>query len=305
MIICASRRTDIPAFHSEWFMNRIRAGYALVRNPMCRNLVERVSLEKRDVDCIFFMSKNPVPMENNLDEIDSMGFDYTFQVTITPYGKDIEPNVPMKADVSDCCRRISERIGRGRMLWRYDPVMFNENIDLEYHRRRFDTLCREASAWTDRCVFSFLDMYRKLECSDIKQYRPASASEMDQFMRMAVKTAEEYGIDLSYCCSKTEYTHYGISSDGCFGPKHLKMLDIPYEIPQKPIRECCGCVKSIDIGQYDTCMNDCVYCYANRPVSDRSERIYNPDSEMLSGSVGPDDLVRMIGGSRISKITDY
>jgi len=305
MIICASRRTDIPAFHSEWFMNRIRAGYALVRNPMCRNLVERVSLERKDVDCIFFMSKNPIPMERYLDEIDSMGFEYTFQVTITPYGKDIEPNVPMKADVSDCCKRISERIGRDRMLWRYDPVLFNDSIGIDYHRRKFYMMCREASEWTDRCVFSFVDMYGKLESAGDNRIRQATDSEMDQFMRMAAKTAGEYGLALSYCCPKREYSQYGIGSDGCFGPKHLKKLGIPYEMLQKPIREGCGCVKSIDIGQYDTCMNDCIYCYANRPYSDRSDRLYDSESEIITGCVGSDDAIRPIGVNRNSRITDF
>jgi len=305
MIICASRRTDIPAFHSEWFMNRLRAGYVLVRNPMCRNLVERVSLDRKDIDCIFFMSKNPIPIESHLNEIEALGFDYTFQVTITPYGKDMEPNVPMKADISDCCRRISGRIGRDRMLWRYDPVLFNDSIGIEYHRRKFDLMCREASEWTDRCVFSFIDMYGKLERAGANSFRQATESEMDQFARMAAKTAEEYGMVLSYCSPKRDYSQYGIGSEGCFGPKHLNKLGIPYEMLQKPIREGCGCVKSIDIGQYDTCLHDCIYCYANSPFSDRSERIYDPESEMLYGVVRPDDIVRPIEGSRNSRITDF
>ncbi|MDD2935779.1 MAG: DUF1848 family protein, partial [Candidatus Methanomethylophilaceae archaeon] len=94
MIICASRRTDIPAFHSEWLINRLRAGYAMVRNPICDEVVYRVDLDCRSAGCLYLISKDPRPMMPYLDEIKGMGYDMIFQVTITPYGKDLEPGVP-------------------------------------------------------------------------------------------------------------------------------------------------------------------------------------------------------------------
>ncbi|MBQ5397217.1 MAG: DUF1848 family protein, partial [Candidatus Methanomethylophilus sp.] len=123
MIISASRRTDIPAFHMEWMMNRLRAGYCLVRNPMVANVVYRIDLDPKNVDAIIFVTKNPAPVIPHLKEIASMGHLPLFQVTITPYGRDIEPEVPFKADVADAFKTISERIGADRMIWRYDPII--------------------------------------------------------------------------------------------------------------------------------------------------------------------------------------
>ena len=171
MIICASRRTDIPAFHPRWMMARLREGSCLVRNPVSRTSLLRVDLSRRNVDCIVFMTKDPRPMEPYLREIGAMGHMYVFQVTLTPYGRAIEPGVPFKADISDCCARISERIGRDRMVWRYDPVLYGKGMDAAYHERKFRMMCREASRWTDRCVFSFVDMYgRASKAGDLYRF---------------------------------------------------------------------------------------------------------------------------------------
>ncbi len=307
MIICASRRTDIPAFHSEWMMNRLRAGYVLVRNPVYNNLVYRISLARRDVDCILFMTKDPRLMIPHLREVGSMGHMYTFQVTITPYGHDIEPNVPFKADISDACREISDRIGRDRILWRYDPVVFNNSMGIEYHRRKFDMMCREASEWTDRCTFSFLDTYGKLSrFQEAGILRPVTKPEMDAFAKMASKTAEEYGITLSYCCAKYDLSRYGISPRGCIDREMMLSLNIPYETSSSPLRDGCRCVKNIDIGEYDTCMHDCLYCYANKvDPSRRISKVYDPNAEMLYGSLNPRDTVTELGGRDTSRLSDF
>ena len=186
MIISASRRTDIPAFHSEWMMNRLRAGYALVRNPVSRTTVHRVDLTRGNVDCIVFMTKDPGPMVDNMREIARMGHTALFQVTLTPYGKDLEPGVRFKADVNDSCLDMAGIIGRDRMVWRYDPVILNAGISLEYHRRKFSMMCSEASQWTDRCVFSFVDIYgRLLGLEGAGVIRRVSPEEMDAFAGMA------------------------------------------------------------------------------------------------------------------------
>lgn len=307
MIICASRRTDIPAFHSEWMMNRLRAGYALVRNPVHRTTVHRVDLTRRNVDCILFITKDPRPMIPHLKEIGSMGHMYVFQVTITPYGRDLEPNVPFKADISDACVEISDRIGRDRMSWRYDPVIFNGSIGLSYHRRKFEMMCREASQWTDRCIFSFVDVYGKLlKLQEQGVIRTATLEEMDAFAEMAAKVAGEYGMTVSYCCAKRDLSRFGVQPRGCFDREMMRSLDIPYETMDVPLREGCRCVKSIDIGEYDTCMHECVYCYANRVDGGRRvSRMYSPDSEMLWGTVMPRDTVVDLRGRDAQRLGDF
>ncbi len=293
MIICASRRTDIPAFHSRWMMARLREGHCLVRNPVSRTTLHRIDLTRRNVDCIEFMTKDPRPMLPYLKEIGSMGHMYVFQVTLTPYGRSLEPGVAFKADINDACVSISERIGRDRMAWRYDPVLFTRSIDSAYHQRKFDMLCREASQWTDRCIFSFVDVYGKLTgAMNAGLFRTPMESEMDAFCRMASRTAEEYGISLTCCCSKRDLTKYGIEPGGCFDPRMMRSLNIPFESQDVPVRDGCRCVKAVDIGEYDTCGHDCVYCYANRSSPyERRSRLYSEDSELLWGAVMPRDRI--------------
>ena len=307
MIICASRRTDIPAFHSEWIMNRLRAGSVLVRNPVSRNVVYRIGLTKDDVDCIVFMTKNPAPMIPYMKEIGSLGLTSLFQVTLTPYGKDLEPGVPFKADINDACVSLSERLGRDRMAWRYDPVVFGPGKDISYHERKFDMMCREASQWTDRCIFSFVDIYGKLlSLTESGVLRSVSRQEEDAFIRMAVRTAEEYGISLTSCCLRRDLSEYGIYPRGCLDRETLVSLGIPYDTAQSTVRERCRCVKSIDIGEYGTCAHGCVYCYAGRSGRDPGgTRLCCSDTEMLWGALTPRDTVIELKGRKSYRLEDY
>ncbi|MDO5853004.1 MAG: DUF1848 domain-containing protein [Thermoplasmata archaeon] len=307
MIICASRRTDIPAFHSEWMMNRLRAGYCLVRNPVSRTTVHRVDLTRRAVDCIEFVTKDPRPMVPHLREIGAMGHMSLFQVTLTPYGRDLEPGVPFKADISDACVEIAGRIGRDRIAWRYDPVLFAPGMSPGYHERKFRMLCAEASQWTDRCIFSFLDVYGKLVGAVASgAFRAPTRAEAEDFCRMAVRTASDYGIALSSCCETMDMTRFGIEPRGCFDSALMRSLNIPYEAQDAPIREGCRCVRSIDIGEYDTCAHGCVYCYANRAdPTRRMSRMYSDDSELLWGAVMPRDRVVDMGGRDAFRLDDF
>lgn len=306
MIICASRRTDIPAFHSEWLMNRLRAGYAMVRNPVRDDVVYKVDLDPKSVGCLYFISKGPKPILPYLEEIEGMGYSIIFQITITPYGKEIEPGVPDKASVADAFREISERFGSDRTMWRYDPVIIDERYNMRYHERKFRLLCSELSGYTDRCIFSFLDMYPKFE--ELKSARPLTSSsplQREDFMRMMGPISKEFGIQASLCCSSRGYPEYGIDGRGCIGRETMMSLGIPFEDVPGNVRDGCRCVKNIDIGAYDTCMHNCVYCYANRIAPDkRASKKYDPESEMLYGKVRETDTVTELTDRR-SRITDF
>ncbi len=305
MLISASRRTDIPAFHMEWLMNRLRAGYCLVRNPMVRSVVYRIDLSPKNVDAIIFVTKNPQPAIPYLKEIASMGYLALFQVTITPYGKDLEPGVPFKADVADAFKEISSRIGADRMVWRYDPIIFNDKLGLDYHRRKFELLCRDLEGYTRRCTFSFLEMYGKLRGKE-DILRGMTPGEMDSMAEMMVPIARKYGMELSYCCAKRDLTNFGIEPRGCIDRRMMRSLDIPFEEYDVPLREGCRCVKNIDIGSYDTCMHNCVYCYANsRDGEDRYGKTYDPEGEMLYGGLEPGDTVVPLKGREIPRLGDF
>lgn len=306
MIICASRRTDIPAFHSEWMINRLRAGYVLVRNPMFNSVVYRIDLDPKSVGCLYFMTKDPRPMIPYLDEILGMGHSIMFQVTLNPYGRDIEPNVPDKALIADAFKEISKKIGKERMVWRYDPVIFDERHNMLYHERKFKLLCSELSEYTERCVFSFLDMYPKFEgLASSRPLTPSSPIQREDFMRMIGKITNECKIKISSCCSPNNRSEYGIDNRGCIDRETMISLGIPFEDVPGNIRNNCRCVKNIDIGAYDTCLHNCVYCYANRISPDkRSFNTYDKNSEMLFGSLQDSDTVKELTDRR-SRITDF
>jgi hypothetical protein len=306
MIICASRRTDIPAFHAEWLMNRLRAGYVLVRNPVAKNVVYRIGLTPRDVDCIVFITKNPAPMLPFMDEIMGMGLKCLFQVTVTPYGKDIEPNVPDKKNVVESVRRLAEQVGRDRVLWRYDPVLFGDDLGLAYHRERFTALCEELEGSVVRCAFSYLDLYPKLgPLVSSGRLRQATRGEKVGFASMAGPVAAAHGIRLTSCCTPEDLSGYGVERAGCLDANTLGGLGIPYEPELSTIRHDCLCVRSVDIGAYDTCRHDCIYCYANSVSTGRANRIYDDRAEMLCGTLAPHDRLVTLRGRSNARIDDY
>lgn len=301
MIISASRRTDIPAFHSEWFMERIRNGYVMVRNPVAEDVVYRVDLKPENVDCLSLISKNPKPIEKYLDELRE-SYEILFQITVNPYGVDTEPNVPDTDDVIDSFIRISDILGKGHVMWRYDPVIFNDEYDIDFHRKSFDYISDRLKGHTDRCIFSFLSIYDKI--IHVRGLRPVSDSEKDAFMKSVREISVRDNIEMSSCCFSAE--KYGIIRRGCTDGKLLKSLGIPFDPKLSHYRDGCLCVRSIDIGAYDTCMHCCTYCYANDPDGrKRSSAQYDIHSEMLNDS--PKDTDRVIElGSRVNRrITDF
>ena len=155
MIINTGQRTDIPAFYSEWFMNRIREGYVMVRNPFYPEQVTRYSLDPAVVDVLAFCTKDPSPMIPYLDEISP--FRQFWFVTITPYGRDIEENVPPKERVMDAFRRVSEKVGPKAMSWRYDPIFISEKYPIEFHIEAFEKMAAELEGYTEQAVVSFID----------------------------------------------------------------------------------------------------------------------------------------------------
>ena len=300
-IISASRRTDIPAFHSEWFMNRVREGYVMVRNPVVHDVVHRIDLRPQNVDCLSFISKDPRPMERYIDEL-SEQYELMFQITITPYDSRLEPNVPDVDTVIDSFIRLSERIGKARMLWRYDPVVIDNIYDIDHHRDSFGYIADRLKGHTERCIFSFLSMYEKT--MHIQGMRLASMEERGSFVRAVKDIATDDGMELTSCC--IELKELGIINRGCIDARLLTEQNIPFEGGSSYNRDGCLCVRNIDIGAYDTCLHDCIYCYANDPNrSTRSSRTYDPRSEMLGDVLKVGDRIVDIGKNRNHRLSDF
>jgi len=287
MIISASRRTDIPAFYSEWLMGRLRAGYVNTRNPMNPRQEKRVGLSPESVDCIVFWSKDPAPLIKYLDEIDSMGYDYYFQFTLTPYGRDVEEGVRDKAEIAETFKALSERVGKYRVVWRYDPILISGLYDADHHVRAFARLCGELRGYTEKAVISFVDGYRKINPA-MKLYglRAPDADENMYIAREFAGIAAEHGLTIETCAEKADLSAFGIGRARCVDGALIERITgrILRDKYKKGVeRENCGCMPSSDIGAYDTCVHGCAYCYANasleRARSNRSG--HDPRAEFL------------------------
>lgn len=294
MIISASRRTDLPSFYSEWFLRRLREGLVLTRNPVNPSRVTGIALSPEVVDCIVFWTKDPANMMDKLDEIDSMGYRYLFQFTLTPYGRELERNLRPKPDIIDTFIRLSDRLGPQRVLWRYDPIVLNKELDISYHMEQFERLCRRMAAHTCQCTVSFVDSYDKLAGPFQRGLlREPTFQEQERLAKGLAKVASAYGLPLRACAEKHDFSSCGIVPAACIDPDILEAV-CGYPLKTEPDtgqREYCGCCRSIDVGAYNTCRNGCVYCYANyneRTVQ-KNSALHKPSSYLMVGEMSAAD----------------
>ena len=296
MIISASRRTDIPCYYSEWFFNRLKAGFAYVRNPMNPHRISEVSLAPEVVDGIVFWTKNPTPMLNRLDELRDIP--YYFQFTVTPYGTDVEKNVPSKNNVIvPAFQKLAEIAGKERVVWRYDPILLNEKYTVAYHIKYFRALCDKLADSTEKCTISFLDLYKNIQHSIAPLgIRPPSVSEMEELIGHFSETVQAYGLVLDTCAETVDLSKYGVGHAACIDRERLERIgNCTLHLERdKNQREACGCMAAVDLGAYNTCQNGCVYCYANfnqTLVNDCCGK-HDPASPLLFGEVGEQDVVK-------------
>lgn len=295
MIISASRRTDIPTYYSEWFLNRIKDGYVYVRNPMNVHQISKISLSPEVIDGIVFWTKNPIPMMPNLDRLKD--YAYYFQFTVNSYGKDIESNVPNKNDiVIPAFRELSKKIGAEKVIWRYDPIMLTEKYTIDYHVNYFNEIAKRLSGYTNKCVISFVDLYRNTQ-SHLKELRmlPLGDNEMYELAERLVEIAHKNNLIVESCAEKINLEQFGIQHGHCIDCELFeKILNCKMNLSKdKNQRPECGCMESIDIGAYNTCKNGCRYCYANfsEKTVIKNTGIHNPQSPLIFGNVMPDDKI--------------
>ena len=272
MIISASRRTDIPAFYAEWFMQRIRAGFCTVPNPFNRSQVSVISLAPQDVDAIVFWTRFPRPLLPHLDELDDRGFRYYFQFTLLDYPRNVESQRPDARQAVAALRELAERIGPERVIWRYDPIVLSAELDADYHRRKYAELAAALSDSTRRSVVSVVDLYAKARRRLERPGEPpladketwATDASFGDLMRFLADTAGSHGMEITSCAETLDLRSYGIRPGKCIDDDLLRRLfglDLsPKKDPGQ--RPHCGCVVSKDIGMYNTCLFGCQYCYA-------------------------------------------
>ncbi|MDR1630166.1 MAG: DUF1848 domain-containing protein [Oscillospiraceae bacterium] len=293
MIISASRRTDIPCFFAGWFQNRLDEGYAITRNPFNPSQLSRVSLRRGDVDCFVFWTKDPQPFLPVLKTLDARGDCYYFQFTLTPYGNDIERRLRPKAAIEETFIKLSETIGKERVLWRYDPVIVNPAVPPEYHKEQFERLCERLRKHTGRVTLSFVDAYAKIKSPAV---RPVAGDVVLDLAACFGKTAHAYGITPVSCCEPYDLSAFGISHGACIDSALIERLT------GRPLtakadrnqRNGCSCCAGTDIGAYNTCQNGCVYCYASHSAASVQNNLNQHDdhSPLFIGMLKEGDKVK-------------
>ena len=292
MILNTGQRTDIPAFYSEWFVNRLRAGFVLVRSPYDPHRVTRYRIHPDVVDLIGFCTTNPAPMRPHLDLLRPSG--QYWYVTITPYGRDIEPHVPPKLQVLEDFRRLSGIVGVDSIGWRYDPIFLSPEWPVERHIRAFTYMAKALAGYTHTAVISFIDLYEKTRRNfpEAREVAPADRLALGQAM---ADIARENGMVLRPCAEGQELAAFGADCRGCMTVEMYEhALHHRLKVPaHAPARKACACYLGGDIGAYNTCGHLCRYCYANYDAATalRNLRAHDPQSPLLLGTLQPGDQV--------------
>ncbi|MEI0494025.1 DUF1848 domain-containing protein [Brachyspira intermedia] len=276
MIISASRRTDIPSLHTKWFLNRLKEEYVITQNPISKNNFYKIPLNKNIVDIIVFWSKNP-----NIDflkEVRDLGYEFYLHFTITPYNKNIEKNIPDKNLLIKNFQIISKLFGKEKIIWRYDPIILNDDFDANYYINNFKNFADNLNGYTDECIFSFVQIYSKIK-NNIKNINDDDKLLLIENIK---EISEKNNIKLKSCSQDFDkITNIRVEKSACIDKERIQKI-LGYSIKEKKDksqRKLCNCIESIDIGMYNTCTNGCIYCYAN---SKNILKDYDANNEILS-----------------------
>ncbi len=276
MIISASRRTDIPSLHTKWFLNRLKEKYVITQNPISKNNFYKIPLNKNIVDIIVFWSKNP-----NIDflkEVRDLGYKFYLHFTITPYDKNIERNIPNKKLLIRNFQTISKLFGKEKIIWRYDPIILNDDFNANYHINNFKNFADSLNGYTDECIFSFVQIYSKIK-NNIKNINDNDKIILIENIK---EISEKNNIKLKSCSQDFDnITNIRVEKSACIDKERIQKI-LGYSIKEKKDksqRKLCNCIESIDIGMYNTCTNGCIYCYAN---SKNILKDYDANNEILS-----------------------
>ena len=289
MIISASRRTDIPAFYSDWFMNRLEEGYVIIPNPRNANRLGRVELSPSVVDCIVFWTKNPKPMLDKLRKIEEVGYSFYFLFSLLPYDKTIETNLPPKRELLQTFKELSNLIGADRVIWRYDPIFFDAKHTVDWHLMQFKTLCEELSQFTRQCIISFIDLYKSMG----SDFRAAEQLEMITVAEGFSQIASTHGISIRTCAEEVDLSACSIGHAACIDKTLIEQITGCAINAKRDVNQrlACRCIESIDIGMYDTCINGCSYCYATSKSKKSLYYKHDPHAAMLIGKPTGNEII--------------
>lgn len=292
MILNVSGRTDIVAFYSKWFMNRYKEGYLDVRNPFNKKLVSRIYFS--DVDLIMFCTKNPIPI---IDKIKEINKPILFHITLTPYNKDIEPNVIDKTKIIEGIKKLSKIIGIDNIYVRYDPIIISDKYNIDYHIKAFSKLCSLLNGYVKRIIISFLDEYKNVkENRNILKYKTLTDNDYKLISRNFSKIASNNGMTVQTCFEDRNLVEYGLIKGECLSHElAYKLTGKSYKSWTARKERKCNCVQMVDIGVYNSCKHFCKYCYANYNEKEviNNYKNHNPNSSLLIGELESDDIIKV------------
>jgi DNA repair photolyase len=292
MILNVSGRTDIVAFYSRWFLNRYKEGFVDVRNPFYPKLISRIYF--KDVDAIVFCTKNPLPILNDLKKFEKP---ILFQVTLTPYKKDIEPHVPSKGLIIEGIKKISMMIGIENVFVRYDPIFISHTYTVSYHKKAFEHMCCLLEGSIKAIIVSFLDDYKNVR----KNKAILDSMEMTEKMyeeigRSFSESARRHGMTVQTCFEDRNLVEYGFIKEDCLSQKLAFRVTGKTYKPWKARKEKkCHCVEMVDIGVYNSCKHFCKYCYANFDEKRVEENFkhHEENASLLIGHIEKEDVIKI------------
>lgn len=293
MIINTGSRTDTVQYYTEWLLKRFEQGFVYSRNPMFPSKVTRYELNPEVLDCVVFCSKNYKPILPYIKSITDR-FNTYFHYTITAYGKDIEPNVPSIDESIETLIKLSEIVGKQRIAWRYDPILLIERYTKEVHYKTFDYMAKKLSPYVDRCIFSFVEMYKKLQ-TNMPEIILLTENDKNEIARNIGLISQKHNLIIQTCATCEDYDKYGIFRSGCMTSEILgKANNVTFKkLRHSGNRKGCNCMENRNIGDYDTCPNGCKYCYANQnpKIALENFKKHNPDFDMILGNLKETDEV--------------
>ena len=288
MILMISGRCDIIAYYYPWLKNRIKEGFVDTRNPFNDKQVYRYYF--KDVDALMLCTKNPIPLLNNPSPL--LQFPTILHVTITPYGKDLEPNVPRKMEIINAVKKLSAILGKERIVVRYDPIVLTEKYTISQHGKSFENLVSLLHEDVSHFIISFVDEYKNTKQHHIKGL---SHKEMEAIGQEFERTINKYNVTVQTCAETIDLSAYGIVKGQCLSQEDMaNLLGKRYEWEIDDFkREHCRCVLTRDIGVYNSCLHLCKYCYANfdEKQIQKNMSMHHSNSSLLIGELeGSEDI---------------
>lgn len=293
MILSIDFRTDIPAFYSEWLLNRFEEGFLMFRNPVSPATVHKVILDNEHIEGIIWCSKDYSNILPRLHEITDK-FPSVFHYTITGYDGDIEQNVPVSFEMVRTFKEMSKIYGRDKVIWRYDPILLTDTCTKDWHEKNFSLLCDNLHNDTERVVINFVTLYEKVK-RHMPELKELTYDDKIEIINKLLSITKAHNIALQTCGNGLQFKDLkGVEVTGCLDMNALRLMNIYPKENRKPSQWGCLCYPNTSIGVYNTCMHKCKYCYASSDFNQCEKNYYinhDVNSPLLIGNLNPEDKV--------------